>query len=237
MNSSQLTSTLLDHAKTLVESFNGSTTNIPASYCFDVVNEAISDNPLLNFKNNTWYSAIPDYVALCFTLPVKPIHQLNFFIMTMVVKLLVIIKVKKFYNMIKNLLERKVPIDGVGLQMHLIMGLIPKATDIAANIKRLVALGLEVHITEMDVACVPVLGIICNADQLQKQALIYGDILQACLDNRKVKRIYQVKGGCTSFETWGFTDRHTWLWNFNNPKHLNMQPLLYETNFQPKPSY
>jgi endo-1,4-beta-xylanase len=73
---------------------------------------------------------------------------------------------------------------------------------VEANIARLGALGLEVHITEMDVRCAPdKSGAICGADRLAAQAQIYGGILGACLKN----------ANCKSFEFWGFTDRHTWL--------------------------
>ena len=44
-----------------------------------------------------------------------------------------------------------VPIHGVGLQMHLDAASPPAAADVAANVERLSALGLDVRISEMDV--------------------------------------------------------------------------------------
>lgn len=52
-------------------------------------------------------------------------------------------------------------------------------------------------------------------------------MLQACLQNHC----------CQSFESWGFTDLHTWLWDYNNPTHENMQPLPFDINYQPKPAF
>ena len=87
----------------------------------------------------------------------------------------------------------------------------------------------------MDVRCPLVGGAICGADRLAAQAVIYGDILQACLDN--VLPGPSGKGGCKSFETWGFTDRHTWLWTFENPTHSDVQPLPYSVTYAIKPAY
>jgi GH35 family endo-1,4-beta-xylanase len=64
----QLITALLSHATTLVTAFNGSA-GAPASYCFDAVNEAVSDdilNSSLIFKDNTWYPIVSDYVAQTF---------------------------------------------------------------------------------------------------------------------------------------------------------------------------
>jgi endo-1,4-beta-xylanase len=94
---------------------------------------------------------------------------------------------------------------------------------VAANIKRLGALGLEVHVTEMDVRCDK-----CNQQRLEIQASIYGMMMEACLNN---------SGVCKSFETWGFTDAHTWLSSFNNPDHLDVAPLPFDLAYGKKPAY
>jgi endo-1,4-beta-xylanase len=53
--------------------------------------------------------------------------------------------------MIKDFKKRGVPIDGIGPQMH-IFDLHPDGTSIGANIARFTAVGVQIHITEMDVA-------------------------------------------------------------------------------------
>jgi GH35 family endo-1,4-beta-xylanase len=50
--------------------------------------------------------------------------------------------------MVKNFSRRGVPIDGVGLQMH-IPNLDADVRAIAANVARPTALGAQVHITEL----------------------------------------------------------------------------------------
>ena len=47
------------------------------------------------------------------------------------------------YNMVKDMKMRGIPIDGVGLQMHIGYNTNPTAADVAANMQRLADLGLE----------------------------------------------------------------------------------------------
>lgn len=93
------------------------------------------------------------------------------------------------------------PIDGVGLQMHL-FDLNPDIASIEANIARFPALGVQVHITEMDVA-VPTAptGEALRTADLERQSEIYGGIARACLSHP----------GCTAMQTWGFTDKYSWI--------------------------
>jgi endo-1,4-beta-xylanase len=55
------------------------------------------------------------------------------------------------YNMVRDFKRRRVPLDGVGLQLH-ISNLDLDVAPLEANISRLAALGLQVHITELDVS-------------------------------------------------------------------------------------
>src|ERR1039457_1170228 len=55
------------------------------------------------------------------------------------------------YAMVRDFRQRGVPIDGVGFEMH-IVHLHADVASISANIKRFTALGVQVHITELDVA-------------------------------------------------------------------------------------
>src|SRR5262249_12116342 len=55
------------------------------------------------------------------------------------------------YDLVKGLVAQGVPIDGVGLQMHVRAGAPPADASVAANMRRIGALGLPVNISEMDV--------------------------------------------------------------------------------------
>ena len=64
-------------------------------------------------------------------------------------------KSDQVYKLVKGMKSRNVPIDGVGLQFHWSVNNHDPLTDVAANMKRLGDLGLEVHITELDIKCTP----------------------------------------------------------------------------------
>jgi endo-1,4-beta-xylanase len=190
-----------------------------ASYAVDVVNEAIADGGSEVFKPAPpWYPALPTYVRDAFVAARASFPPS--------VKLMyneygaegLGAKSDKVYQMVQGFVAEGTPIDGVGFQMHVSVDAYPSKADVSANMQRLVALGLEVHITEMDVRCTPdAQGNICGADRLAAQAAIYGDMMQACLDNSKPTNA-NGKGGCKALQVWGITDKYTWLWDFDNPK-------------------
>src|ERR1019366_2027354 len=128
------------------------------------------------------------------------------------------------YAMVKDFKRRGVPIDGVGLQMH-VPALDVDIPAIAANIARLTALGLQVHITERDVS-LPV-----NSDgqprpeDLTRQAEVYRGIVRACLNN----------AGCTAIQTWGFTDKYSWIGSHSRGARGHALP--FDRAYQPKPAY
>ena len=130
------------------------------------------------------------------------------------------------YAMVKDFKRRGVPIDGVGLQMHVLKGAPPDPTSVDANITHLARLGVEVHITEMDVALpTGAGGRVLDPAALGRQAEIYGSIAGVCARNP----------GCTAFQTWGFTDKYSWIPYFT---HFKMGGgLLFDADYRPKPSY
>jgi endo-1,4-beta-xylanase len=128
------------------------------------------------------------------------------------------------YAMVRDFRQRGVPIDGVGLQMH-IAHIHADVASISDNIKRLTALGVQVHITEMDVALpVDSLG---NArpEDLRQQADIYREIVSACL----------AYPGCRAIQTWGFTDKYSWIGSHS--KHTEGAALLFDRGYRAKPAY
>jgi endo-1,4-beta-xylanase len=128
------------------------------------------------------------------------------------------------YAMVRDFRERGVPIDGVGLQMH-IANLRADIASISSNIKRFTALGVQVHITEMDVAlAVDDIGN-ARSEDLQRQADIYRKIAGACRSH----------AGCTAIQTWGFTDKYSWIGSHS--KHTQGAALPFDRNFRAKPAY
>jgi endo-1,4-beta-xylanase len=128
------------------------------------------------------------------------------------------------YAMVRDFRQRGVPIDGVGLQMH-ISNLHVDVASISANIKRLTDLGVQVHITEMDVSLAVDAKGNASPDDLQRQADIYRKIAAACLAYR----------GCTAIQTWGFTDKYSWIGSHS--KHTQGAALLFDRDYRAKPAY
>ncbi len=124
------------------------------------------------------------------------------------------------YNMVKGMLGRGVPIDGVGLEMHLTLNGAPSFDSLSANIQRLGALGLQVHITELDVR----LPVPASDANLAAQAQIYQNVAAACLAN----------ANCTAMLTWGISDAYSWI-----PGSFPGfgAALMFDQLFLPKPNY
>jgi endo-1,4-beta-xylanase len=132
------------------------------------------------------------------------------------------------YTMVKDFKRRGVPIDGVGLQMHIptLDGEIPAIiATISANIARLTALGVQVHITELDVSLPVNSNGLPRPDDLTRQAEVYRGIVRACLNS----------AGCTAIQTWGFTDKYSWIGSHS--RGARGQALPFDRAYQAKPAY
>lgn len=120
--------------------------------------------------------------------------------------------------------SRGVPFDGIGFQMH-IQDLHPDIASIDANIRRFAAIGLQVHITELDVALAVDAQGEASREDLETQATIYRQIVEACASTP----------GCTAIQTWGFTDKYSWIGSHS--KNKKGAALLFDKEYRPKPAY
>ncbi|HZZ16953.1 MAG TPA: endo-1,4-beta-xylanase [Candidatus Sulfotelmatobacter sp.] len=137
-------------------------------------------------------------------------------------------KSNAIYAMMKDFKRRGVPIDGVGLQMHvpaIDVDLASNAANLSANIARLTALGLQVHITELDVPLFVDANGIARPMDLIRQSQMYRAIVRACLD----------QAGCTAIQTWGFTDKYSWIGSHSH--HVRGAALPFDQTYQPKAAY
>jgi len=109
--------------------------------------------------------------------------------------------------------------------MH-IDSLNPDITGMAANTARFTALGVQIHITELDVALPSdASGNVRDTADLTRQADIYRRIAQACFAHP----------GCTAIQTWGFADKYSWI--RSRTKGTKGAALLFDRNYAPKPAY
>jgi endo-1,4-beta-xylanase len=113
-------------------------------------------------------------------------------------------KFTAMYNMVQSFVQQGIPINGVGFEMHITEGGYPSASGLAQNMQQLAALGIQVHITEMDVRLpVDSSGLASSAD-LQTQAQIFQTILSVCLQ----------QPNCTAFQVWGVGYGDSWIPSF-----------------------
>ena len=128
--------------------------------------------------------------------------------------------------MVDDFQRRGIPIDGVGLQMHVTYNF-PPIDRITAVMDSVVSRGLLVHISEMDVRVNPdgdLTQLTPARSQAQKDRLkaIVNAFMELPADQR------------FAITVWGLRDPDSWLIDFwGNPEW----PLLYDEGFAPKPAY
>lgn len=220
----KLVSALGSHIDTVVKHYG------TKAYAWDVVNEAVSDGgsgvPTIKTEYPPWMPTVPDFIDRAFHFarqaggPQVKLFYNDYGAVSMNPK------ADRMYELVKGLLQRKVPIDGVGFQFHINHNMSFLMPSIESNLKRFAALGLEVQITELDIRACDEWST-CDAAALQNQADMYADLLEICLGIPQ----------CKVFEMWGFTDKYTWLDDFQNPTHKDEMPLPFDKDYAPKPAY
>jgi hypothetical protein len=120
--------------------------------------------------------------------------------------------------MARDFKARGVPLDGVGMQFHLSENH-PSQAQMEESIRRLGELGLDVHISELDVP-IWYLGPPTIPERLALQPEIYRRVAAAC----------QAQPACFRITTWGFTDRLTY-------RCCNAKPLPFDEEYRPKPAW
>lgn len=223
---STMAGVLQDHINTVVTHYKGQV------FAWDVVNEAVSDSQTgagTVLKDSIWYdqpgigTAGTGYIEQAFRWahaadPGGLLFYNDYSIEAPGPKFSAV------YNMVKDFVARGVPIHGVGIQMHISTSGYPSSIGLAQNIQQLTALGLQVHITELDVKLTVDSSGNASAADLQAQAQTYQRILTVCLQNP----------GCTAFQTWGFTDRYSWIPSADPGFGA---ALPFDVNYQPKPAF
>lgn len=214
---------LQEHIATVMKHYAGQV------FAWDVVNEALDENG--HFKDSPWYNQPgigysgkdSAYVEQAFRWAREADPKALLFYNENGGEGLTH-KSAVIYAMVKDFKRRGVPIDGVGLQMH-ISHLDLDTNEIAANIARLTALGLQVHISELDVSLPLDADGKASPGDLDRQADLYGKIVHACL----------VNAGCTAIQTWGITDKYSWIGSHTHG--ARGAALLFDRSFGPKLAY
>ena len=220
---SQLQTILYDHIDTVVGRYSST---LP---WWDVVNEAISDSGGA-VRSTLWYNQPgigfagqgTRYIEEAFRRARAADAAVELFYNEYSIET-VNTKSTAVFNMATNFLARGIPINGVGFQFHIGLGGISYSS-MRQNFQRFNDAGLNLHITEMDVKLpVDTNGVPAAAD-LSAQADIYFGVLGVASAFPRFK----------IFQTWGFTDAHSWIPGFY-PGFGSALP--FDKNYNKKPAY
>lgn len=123
---------------------------------------------------------------------------------------------------IKGAKARGIPIDGIGMQMHIDGTHPPVKDEVVSNMKRFGELGVAIYVTELDVNMSGVKAVPANKDKIQ--ADIYREMARACIESKV----------CHSFSILGVTDKETW---YNYMNIADPRPLPFDDLYRPKPAF
>ncbi|MCZ8520327.1 MULTISPECIES: endo-1,4-beta-xylanase [Paenibacillus] len=194
---------------------------------WDVVNEVIDASQPDGLRRSEWYAiAGEEYIEKAFEFARQADPDAKLFINDYNTHEPA--KSQALYNLVQRLKAKGVPVDGVGHQTHIRIAF-PSIQDIDNSLLKFAALGVEQHITELD------MGVYSNdtdrldsfSDALKKQQ---ADKYKALFDLlRKRKNLI------TNVTLWGKDDGNTWLRSF--PVSRNDWPLLFDERLQAKSAY
>ncbi|WP_206832773.1 endo-1,4-beta-xylanase [Alicyclobacillus fructus] len=202
--------------------------------CWDVVNEAVIDQGDGWLRPSRWRTALGDeYIEKAFRLA----HQAD-------------PSALLFYNdynetqpdkrdrilrLLEHLLDRGAPVHGVGLQMHVSLD-DPPVEQMEAAIERYRALGLRLHITELDVSVYPWVH---EPDRPQHPTRPYDEEVAEKLAAR-YEALFALflrhADAIDNVTLWGVADDATWRDDFP-VKGRKDWPLLFDVEHRPKEAF
>ena len=189
-------------------------------YAWDVVNEAVDEG---DFRKSIWTKTVGnDYVLKAFEIAKKYIAP----------------GVDLFYNdyetalewkrdfIIKEILKPLIAkglVDGMGMQSHLLMDH-PDLEDYRTALEMYGALGLKIHITELDMH-----NNDPSEESMKKLGERYREFFKIYLDAKK-----SGKANVTSVTFWNLLDENSWLTGFRREQSY---PLLFRGKCEAKEAY
>ena len=200
---------------------------------WDVVNEAISDGGPEVLRYTAWSQIIgPDFIAKAFEYAheadPEAILRYNDYGLENPEKR------KKLVSLIKSLQELKVPVMAIGTQTH-VSASSPSFEEMDRTLTELAALGLPVHVTELDVNSAQRGQRDTGADIAQNAAATQGSLIAAA-DQRAAEQwanlfraFLKQKESVKMVTLWGVNDAVSW--------RANGKPLLFDGDNKPKPAF
>lgn len=205
-------------------------------YAWDVVNEAVSDNPEVVYREESPYYQIAgeEYLAKAFQFAHEADPDAKLFYNDY--NAVRPEKMERIYTLVKKLVDAGVPINGVGIQAHWSI-FEPTEAELRTAIEKYASLGLDVQITELDVSLYK-----WEKDQ---RSLLEGenDLLTPELEQKQMdqynmffKVFRDYKETLTGVTFWNISDRYSWLDNYPVAGRKNY-PLLFDQELKPKKAY
>ncbi|GIL15592.1 MAG: hypothetical protein BroJett039_07650 [Chloroflexota bacterium] len=217
----ELARIIQNHVRTVVSRYNGKVA------IWSVVNESLGDPSNPSFWQDKLAGS--DWIALAFNTAHDADPNANLILNDYGIEFAGDPKGDVILSLVRDLKGKGVPINGIGFQMHLWAAdfaieenLNSKIGSLVQNIKRFEEIGVDVHITELDVDMQEVKG--GPQQRLKLQAEIYNRITRAA-----------IQAGVKHITIFGVRDSQSWLLSFYG--HNNAIPLLIDDNGNFKPAY
>lgn len=205
-----------EHITTVMNHFKGSISE------WDVVNECLDDDQSIVRTNPDGYTLRPtvwsraignDYIDSAFVYAHRADPSAVLYLNDYDVELQGTAKAAAFYNLVKHLRSKNIPVDGAGLQCHFSVDQVDSAK-LDRTIRLFDEAGLKCIITELD------MGIPSTSeDNLEEQARNYRVITDIVLNN----------DNCPNLVIWGIKDNDSWRSASN--------PLLYDSGLSKKKAW
>ncbi len=188
-------------------------------YEYDVANEIFEEDG--SFRKTFWYNAFGEEIyEYAFTLARKVDPKARLLLNDYNNENVGYAKSDAQYEFVKRLVEKGVPIDGIGCQLHLAEDGYFDKEKIRANIRRYADLGLKVSFTEVDIR----IPLPPTEESVARQEQMFLDLMDLVLTEPNVD----------TYIFWGCTDRNSWVNSFF-PGYG--RPLPFDRDMNPKPAF
>ncbi|WP_421752118.1 endo-1,4-beta-xylanase [Croceimicrobium sp.] len=207
-----------DHIQSMCRHFKGKVR------AWDVVNEAFNEDGTL--RNSIWKQHLgAGYIEKAF----RYAHEADPDALLFYNDFNLVLSPKKreaVLGLLKSLKQRGVPVNGIGLQMHISIAF-PENRAMESAFQDFSEAGFLVHISELDISVNPYGGALNNDSNLwERQAQKLAVVLSL------YKQIDHSRQYGITF--WGLSDADSWI-----PSAFNREdyPLLFDVNYQAKAAY
>lgn len=210
-----------EHVTTIADHYKGDVVS------WDVVNEAIDENQSNCYRNSVFYQKLgAAFIENAFRAADAADPNADLYYNDYDTEGGNSNKLNCLLDLIDDLQDNGVPIDGVGFQMHVQIDW-PSTSNLRTAFQAIVDRGLKVKITELDVPVNnPYASTVFpqydsfSADAQQKQKARYKAIAKTYMDVVPPA----LRGG---FTVWGLWDGDSWLLSFDERQGSNDWPLLF----------